>query len=323
MDTLLLQKDLIFEIKQQVENRDPSLYSHVCIYSGEFPIDENTISVVMTSSNRSKQTFFTLEKFKNSSYKNVQVIIVDDSTHDPITEDILRLQNFPINIDLINIKRENKKWHNPLVNYNIGFNYISGGKIIIQNAEVVHVGDVLQFVNDVVKDDNNYYVFDVKASSNYDTNEQIYNSNINTIEIFNEKYFEQWYQSKHEANRNYHFLTAIHKKTFSKINNFGYDCTMGTCYDDDEFVLKIISKNINIVNIWHDEFLVGGIHLFHGNAGLTWDNGKEHNVILFMIKKRIYYTIFDYIDVTEDKDNFENKFKILYLVYKLTIDLSK
>ena len=40
------------------------------------------------------------------------VIIVDDSTNDPIKKEVL--ETYPFYIDFITINRENKKWHNPL-----------------------------------------------------------------------------------------------------------------------------------------------------------------------------------------------------------------
>ena len=99
----------------------------------------------MTSSNRSKQVYYTLNTIQNSDYKNIQVIIVDDSDNDPILE--INLRKYPFYIDLICIKKENRNWHNPCVNYNIGFEFIKGSKVIIQNSEVCHIGDVLIFID--------------------------------------------------------------------------------------------------------------------------------------------------------------------------------
>jgi hypothetical protein len=164
MENVLKNKQHIFEIKTKVENKDPELFLHSSIINNT--IDENTITIVMAASNRSKQTYFTLKTIMNSKYKNLQIIMVDDSDIDPIDINYLKEQEYPYYIDLIKINRENKKWHNPLVNYNIGFQFIQGKKLIIQNAEVCHIGDVLDFMNANIND-NNYYVFDVKASLNY------------------------------------------------------------------------------------------------------------------------------------------------------------
>jgi glycosyltransferase involved in cell wall biosynthesis len=104
------------------------------------PITAETISIVMTACNRSKQTYFTLQTIQNSSHKAIQIILVDDSDAEPITKE--ELEKYPFYIDFISIKMQNKKWVNPVVNYNIGFEYIRGSKVVIQNAEVCHVGDV-------------------------------------------------------------------------------------------------------------------------------------------------------------------------------------
>jgi hypothetical protein len=303
MQTLIRNKDHIFSIKSKVENGDTSFYSYICIENGT--IDKNTISIVITSSNRSKQTYFTLQTMANSINKNIHVVIVDDSDEDPIDASVLK--NYSFTIDFIKINRENKCWHNPLVNYNIGFRFIKGGKVVIQNAEVCHVGDLLQFINNSVCEDNKYYVFDVKASRNFDTNEQLYVSNLQSIGIYNENLFGIWYQSAN-FNRNYHFLTALTKDTFDKIGRFSYDLSMGSCYDDDDFLLKIIARNIHVVNMFHNEYLVGGIHLYHGSSPHMWDQGVEENVALFRSKQNIYGNHRIYVDATENIEDFDRKY---------------
>jgi hypothetical protein len=306
MQTLIRNKNHIFNIKSKVENGDKSFYSHICIEKGT--IDSNTISIVMTSSNRSKQTYCTLKTIANSINKNIHVVIVDDSDQDPINADVLK--NYPFTIDFIKIDRATKCWHNPLVNYNIGFRFIKGGKVVIQNAEVCHIGDVLQFINNSVCEDNKYYVFDVKVSRDFDTNEQLYVRNLSTIGIYNENLFHPvypWYQSA-SFNRKYHFLAALTKNTFDKIGGFSYDLTMGSCFDDDDFLLKIIARNIHVVNIFHNEYCVGGIHLFHGYSVRMWDQGVEENVVLFQSKQIIYGKYRIYVDATETIEDFDRKY---------------
>ena len=43
----------------------------------------------MTSSNRSKQVYFTLKTIEKCSFKNIHVIIVDDSDVDPINKEYI------------------------------------------------------------------------------------------------------------------------------------------------------------------------------------------------------------------------------------------
>ena len=313
MNSLLQHKDFIFDLKKKVENNDESLFEHFVINNNNLIIDDNTISIVMTSCNRSKQVLFTLSTINRSIFKNVQVILVDDSNTDPVIKDILTDKNYPFHIDLIKIKRENKKWHNPVVNYNIGFQFIRGGKVIIQNAECCHIGDVLKFVDNNAVNDN-YYVFDVKASLNYETNNIIYEmidkNNIFSSSIYEHNIYYGWYQSE-SRNEKFHFLTALTKDTFDKVNRFSYDYTMGTWYDDNDFLLRIISKKINVLNIFHNIHNIGGIHLFHGYSSAEWDNGKESNQPLLINKQKIFNFTGVYIDITEEPNTFEEKYKKL------------
>ena len=166
MQNLIDNIDKIAIIKNDITD----YYKHACINNKD--ITNDTITIIMTSHNRSKQVYFTLKTIADSNFKNIQVVIVDDSDKDKVSTD--KLQEYPFYIDFIEIDRNKKFWINPCVNYNIGFKYIKGVKIIIQNSEVCHIGDVLSYVNLNIRDEN-YYVFDVKNSPSFEYNEHIYN----------------------------------------------------------------------------------------------------------------------------------------------------
>jgi hypothetical protein len=291
MQTLIANRNNIIEIRRKVEILDRSLFHHYNIPN--IPIYDNTISIVMTTSNRSKQTYFTLKTIKKCSFKNVQLIIVDDSDIDPIKKE--ELKKYPFHIDFISIRNQNKNWNNPVVNYNIGFKFIKGSKVVIQNAEVCYIGDIIGFIsNNVI--DNNYYVFDVKGTSSFENNEIIYNINQLTTDIYNKNIFLMWYQGR-ERICNYHFLTALTRKTFDLVKNFSYDYTFGIDYDDNDFLLKIKSKNINIINLFNDIYNIGGIHLYHSSSYLKWKN-IESNLDIFNYKlKNKYFDIIDIINI--------------------------
>ena len=261
----------------------------------------NTISIVMTSSNRSKQTYYTLNSFLNSTYKDIHVVLVDDSNRDPIDSDILK--SYPFSIDFIRIKRDKKIWVNPCVNYNIGFLFIKGGKVIIQNAEVFHVGDVLSYINNNVND-RSYYAFDVKSSNSYASNDILYSSKNHGIEIYNNSSIfntgaTEWYQCSKTNNRKLHFLTAMTLDTFKLIGGFSYDYSFGGSYDDDDLVLKINASQIPIVSIDRLKSNCGGIHLYHVLAGSDWEKGIESNHTIFEIKKQYYNINGKYIKLSE------------------------
>lgn len=291
MQTLLTNKEKIFEIKKKVEEKNAFLFNHLIIPN--IPISKDAISIVMTASNRSKQTYFTLKTIQNSSYKNIHIIIVDDSDEDPITEGILK--KYPFYIDFISIKKENKNWVNPVVNYNIGFEFIKGNKVVIQNAEVCHIGDVLYFIGNKMEF-NNYYVCDVKSAKSLQANSIIYNNNTKSIEIYNnDSLFGSWYQGRKRM-VNYHFLTGMSIDTFNKIKHFSYDYSFGISFDDNDFLLKIIANKIEVKNLFHDEYNFGGIHLWHSSS-MNKIRGKiETNKNIFLEKRNYYKQTGKYID---------------------------
>ena len=297
MQTFISNKNSIFEIKNKVDALDNSLFIHYN-YSN-IPIYHNTISIVMTSSNRSNQVYYTLKTIEKCSFKHVQVIIVDDSDVDPIKKEYIN--GYAFHIDLVYIRTENKNWINPVVNYNIGFKFIKGSKIIIQNAEVCYIGDILSWVSKNIID-NNYYSFDVRAINSIENNEVIYKTNNLTTDIYNKNIYhtweEGWYQGRKKIS-NYHFLIAMTRNTFDLVKNFSYDYTFGINFDDNDFLLKIKSKNIKIVNLFHDEYFFGGIHLYHTSSYLKWKN-IESNLEIYNKKLEHYNNFNEYIDFIEN-----------------------
>jgi hypothetical protein len=238
-------------------------------------MDKETVSIVMTTHKRIKQTIFTLDTIASSSCQNVQVIIVDDSGSDYI--DDKDLSGYKFRIDYMKIRPENRVWTNPCVNYNIGFSRVQGQYVIIQNAEVCHVGDVVNFVHKNCTE-GKYHVFDVVNTGSYYSNEQLYhifsNNKFNIIDL-NELIKSNgfiWYQHRVFRPKNYHFLTAIHINDLIKINNgFDYDFSLGRWYDDDEFVFRIEHVlKLQIINVdqQNDDILMG-IHQHHETVTLS------------------------------------------------------
>jgi len=309
MISLIQNNSRIFEIKDKMTTFE--YYYH--ILSNKNDISTDTISIVMTSSNRSKQTYYTLNSFKNSLYKNIHVVLVDDSTSDPI--DFKILSDYPFSIDFVSIKRDKKIWVNPCVNYNIGFSFVKGGKVIIQNAEVFHVGDVLSYVNNNVND-SSYYIFDVKSSNGYPSNDELYSTVYHTIDTYNNTALFNpgiagWYQSSKYNNRRLHFLTAMTLETFKLIGGFSYDYSFGGSYDDNDLVLKIDAKNIPTVSVNNTSSQCGGIHLYHVLAGNDWERNIEQNKDLFELKMQYFNVNKSYIEVTESREAYEDNIRKL------------
>lgn len=307
MNSLIANKDTIFKIRSYLKTEE--LYTHTRIHKNILSIA--TISIVMTASNRSKQTYFTLKTIQNSAYKDVHVILIDDSTSDPI--DVEKLREFSFTIDFIRIRPERKIWYNPVVNYNIGFQFVRGGKVIIQNAEVCHIADVLTCVHNLVYG-NKYFVFDIKRASSFDDNEKVYNSNTDNIStLYDPNITKLWIQSVKIpiSDRGFHYLTAMTRDVFEKIGGFSLDYCFGSAYDDDDFVLKIKSKGIQMVSLDSEHVCCGGIHLFHITSDKTWGKDIEMNTEIFERKKKYFEKYGKYIEITDSRETYLNNLKCI------------
>ena len=89
-------------------------------------------------------------------------------------------------------------------------------------------------------------------------------------------------------------------RTFQKIREFSYDYANVYCYDDDDFLFKIVISGLNIKSIPNDVSKVGGIHLFHGTSCVgTINNGKH----LITIKTNYYNTYGEYLELSDAVDS--------------------
>lgn len=268
-------------------------------------IDNIYISIVMTTYNRETQTLFTLSVINDLQQLkkyNIQIIIVDDSDYSMV--DKLHNYNKNIQINYIHIDRTKKTWINPCFNYNIGFKYILGEKIIIQNSEVCYVGDIIDFVDKSVSNDR-YYVFDVKASLSIKTNKSIYDyykSKKFDINIFKMSFFSDWYQNSKYKNYMMHFLVSITRDTFLKIKGFDENYKDAIDYDDNDFLIKILYNKIKPINICNNENKLGGIHLFHEK--FFYNKNLPTNEILFYKKLIVYIEHDVYIENVKDFSNY-------------------
>ena len=104
------------------------------------------ISVVMAAFNRKDQMLKTLESINKSKHPNFEVIIVDDaSDEDQAVESFIKKSKYSFDIKIITVTEQEKTWANPSVAYNIGIRYATKEVILLQNAEVMHFGDILTF----------------------------------------------------------------------------------------------------------------------------------------------------------------------------------
>lgn len=301
--------DQLFEIKRLINSKD-NKYFHVTTLNN---ILTPLVSVVMTSYNRSQQTYFTLKTISKSNVSGkIQVIIVDDSTHDPL--DCNEMCKYNMCIYHIRVDNERKFWTNPCVNYNLGFQYIKGSITIIQNAEVCHIGDICHFLctQPIFKQ---YYVFDVANMRDLECNTRlselgaVYSNYNKIVQLFG----NYWMQQYGGRNNQYHFLVATDTSIIRKIGGFDLDYALGIAYDDDELIFKLrrFPGAPAIINIPHT-YGFFGIHQWHIRSEDDWWKGKLLNNKLFRSKAIYHDKNAKFIYLTEGtREEANDKIKIL------------
>jgi len=276
------------------------------------------ISIVIGYYNRKKQLLYTLKTINNSSYKNIEIIIVDDCSDNPA--DILNnsdFETFNMNIKLISIKKNEKTWVNPCIGYNRGISETTGDIVILQNAEVCHIGDCITYVvNNLIR--NNWLTFNCYGLNNFQDNEYIYSHNNNEIyKYLNKLWKERNNYSVVPGGNNtfknsvggwlnhflynfvaYHYFGAIFKDDLMEKMKGGFDLDYanGICFDDNDFIKRLIANNFEFKTNTFCESQPYVIHLFHEKSNSLIYNKEEK----WNINKKIYDEKCKNMNITND-----------------------
>jgi len=209
------------------------------------------ISVVMAYYNRKQHLINTLHSMKKSEYKNFEVIVVDDgSDEEHRIEDLQKEFEF---LKVHRIEKENKNYTNPSIPTNIALSQTSGDKIIIQNPECFHYGDVF---NHVVKNlnKNKYLAYstlnkDISvqlATIDWSKDYQKQIDKIIKIDVKDNSPENQWYCHKEFRPLALNFCVAITRKDLADLNGFDERYAYGIERDDIEFLDRIKRKKMQI-----------------------------------------------------------------------------
>jgi len=208
--------------------------------------------------NRLPQLKYTLKTFEKSSHKNFEVIIIDDFSFSEHSIDKLPIE-FPL-LDLQIIKMKDvvssKDYVGPSIPYNTGFIKSQGDKIIIQNPECCHMGDVISYTEKNLKD-NVYLSFHCWASGKREL-DQLHRTDSFDVSKSNGR----WYNHEIHRPASYHFTTAITRKDLIDLNGFDERYAYGFNFDDDEFISRVKQKNLRIRFV-EDPWV---LHQYHGKA---------------------------------------------------------
>ena len=254
------------------------------------------ISIVMAYYNRKEQLIETIKSINNSSYKNIEIIIVDDNSDpeervDTFINDI----NSNLDIKLLNITEKQKKWINPCIAYNIGFKESSGDIIMIQNPEVMHVYDCIKYTL-MNLEINDWLSFNCYGSCDFKYNKEL--KSLNNDEIFFKvtKSLQKeggntvqndcvggWLNHYKNHFVAYHYLAAIHRNDLFEKMDGGFDEKFknGAGCDDDHFIKKLIHKKFNFKTNIFEIKKPFGIHLYHKKSSSVNMNNYYINRKIF------------------------------------------
>jgi hypothetical protein len=224
-----------------------------------------------------------------------EVIIVDDNSDSEFKlYDILN--NYPFIIKYIEISKEEKGNRiNPCLAYNKGFENADGDIIIIQNPECMHVGDIILFLINNLKE-NDYYSFSCFSTNSISLNKELIESN-NKFEKINDNNFLDrnipginWYNHPLIRPVSYHFCSAIYKEKLKLLGGFDPSYSEGYCYDDDEFLFRIkYDLKLNVINIPPDNiFVIHQYHLLNTSTNININDLNNPISILLNKNKKLF-----------------------------------
>jgi glycosyltransferase involved in cell wall biosynthesis len=286
------------------------------------------ISIATTYYNRKNQFIKTLKSLQQSEVKNFEMIVVDDASDE--NQRIEYLQKDFEFLKIFRINKEDKKFNNPCIAFNLAFSKCSGDKIIIQNAECLHYTDILKITRDDLND-NNYLSFSC-YSIDKQTTEKVNEINdlckiknhIDFLPIKQDINGENgWYNHGTHRPTGLHFCSAITMKNLKKLNGFDERYAEGSCFDDNEFLhrinmlgLKVDFKDEGVcIHQYHENFNynIPNVHLLENrNRNLYHNTTLKENTYRANLNKNIFkikIIAFTQLRNELSKGNLQNWFK--------------
>ena len=222
------------------------------------------ISIVMTYYNRInllRHTLRTIEPYNESDF---EIVIVDDFSNEEHSLKNIQDEFHSLKIRIIEMKSEvSEKWYrNPCIPFNIGLRKSLGDKIIIQNPECCHLGNIIQYTQNHLTNEN-YLSFHCYATGPEDTKRIHAGKKIryNDMPIKQAKDLDsKWYNHELFRPASYNFATAISRENLKKLNGFDERYALGHNCDDDDFIHRVKKLNLKI-DFVKEPYV---IHQYHG-----------------------------------------------------------
>ena len=248
------------------------------------------ISIVTAYYNRKKLFVKTLESIKSQKFEgSFEVIAVDDgSNENERLEDLI--QEYPF-LKVIRLEKENKWYHNSCIPFNIGFRAAKGDKIIIQNPECFHYGNILKYTHQNLADNKylSFACFSLDKTSTEDIDKIFANRQIDEVIAKNNECIKNdgdagWYNHSIYRPKGYHFCTSIKKSDLHHLGGFDEMYSLGIAYDDDDLLSRIKKKKMDIQFI--DSEIV--LHQNHYSPNSTSFENREYKTALIDRNKKLF-----------------------------------
>lgn len=200
-----------------------------------------------------------------------EVIIVDDGSDGDHILNSEELLKFNLNLQLVSIKKSEKQWVSNCVPTNIAFEHSQGEIIILQNPECLHAGYIIKCVLNELKE-NQYWAFGCYTANEEQTTklQQLIDVSPKALVKALHPMNPQWYCHTYYRAAPYHFLATMYRKHFEEMGGFDERYAQGVAYEDDEFLLRLRRKGLDIAII-DNPFC---IHQCHPNVNQNQPNGK-------------------------------------------------
>jgi len=239
------------------------------------------VSVVTGHYNQKKLYINVLRSLLKSKYKNdIEVVVTDDgSDPDQRLDDVPAM--FPeLPIKLTTINKEDKKWGNSSIAFNISIYKAEGEITILNSAECYHATDYIAYVIEHLQR-SDYYTCKTFALT-----EEMSKDIENTIKTFP---FESvrmignvggWYNHPVYHQANSHWGSAIYTDIMQeKIGGFDERLAYGWGYDDWEMVTRIKRLGLRVSSP-NDQLVLHQYHIPTKPTAEWPSNESKYNAII-------------------------------------------
>lgn len=216
------------------------------------------VSLVLNTYNRARLLRNTLDSFVKQSFKDFEVVIVDDGD-DTVTPKLVEEGwSFPITYHRMN-RVKKPGYGNPARPNNVGIRLAKAETIILQNAECMHSGNEVIYKLRSLCDHTNAAFAQVQATNALGG-------------------FALWYCHKTFSPRPFFFCGALRKSWFEKLRGFDEDYEYYGM-DDVDFADRLTASGVRF-----DYTDVEVTHQFHG---YSCDSADANNQIpIWTYKKK-------------------------------------